>query len=93
VNHAQRLLVIATLVVIGLVLAFVFLNWGEGASSSLGGDRIAILVLREDRNSVFGSGYGLYTTKGIPGVILGLVAPLCLLAAAAFVALGVRPSK
>jgi hypothetical protein len=93
VNNAQRLLVIATLMVISLVLAFVFLNWGEGAFSSLGGDRIAILVLREDRNSVFGSGYGLYTTKGIPGVILGLVAPLCLLAAAAFVALGVRPSK
>jgi hypothetical protein len=92
-NYAQRLLVIASLVLIGLVLAFAFLNWGEGAFSSLGGDRIALLVLREDRGSIIGSGYGLYTTKGIPGVILGLVAPLCLFAAAAFVALGTRVSK
>jgi len=89
VNHAQRLLVICTLVAVGLVLAFVFLDWGEGAFSSLGGGRIALLVLREDRGSFIGSGYGLYTTKGIPGVILGLVAPLCLFAAA-YIALGTK---
>ena len=92
-NQAQRLLVVASLVLVGLVLAYVFLSWGEGAFSSMGGDRIAIYVAYQDpqsRGSWIGSGYGLYTTNGIPGVILGLVAPICLFAAAAFVALGAR---
>ena len=92
-NYAQRLLVIGTFVIIGLVLAFVFLSWGEGAFSSMGGDRIAIVVLYQDpqlRDSLFGSGYGIYTTKGNVGVILGLVTPLVLFACAAFVALGTR---
>jgi hypothetical protein len=95
-NYAQRLLVIVTLVVIGLVLAFVFLNWGEGAFSNLGGNRIAIVVFyqaSQDRDSMFGSGYGIYTMKGIPGIILGLIIPLCLFAAAAFVALGTKVTK
>lgn len=94
-NYAQRLLVISTLVVIGLVLAFVFLNWGEGAFSSLDSNRIAIVVFYQDpqRNSLFGSGYGIYTMKGTAGVILGLIAPLCLFAAAAFVALGMKVRK
>jgi hypothetical protein len=95
-NYAQRFLVIASLVVIGLVLAFVFLSWGEGAFSSWGGDRIAIVIFYQDpqhSKSFFGSGYGIYTTKGIAGVMLGLVAPLCLFAAAAFVALGTKAQK
>jgi hypothetical protein len=95
-NYGQRFLVIGSLVVIGLVLAFVFLSWGEGAFSSLGGDRIAIVVFYQDpqyRNSFIGSGYGIYTTHGITGVILGLVAPLCFFAAAAFVALGTKVRK
>ncbi len=93
-NHAQRLLIIALLVLIGAILAFVFLNWGEGAFNSMGGDRIAILVLRAgDKNSMFGSGYGLYTMKGTAGVLLGLIAPVCLFAAAAFVALGVKSQR
>jgi hypothetical protein len=82
-NSAQRLLVITSLVVIGLVLAFVFLDFGEGAFNSLGGDRIALIVLYKDptqQSSWFGSGYGLYTLKGIPGVMLGVVLPLCLFA-------------
>ena len=79
---------------VGTVLAFVFLHWGEGAFNSLGGDRIAILVLyRENRASLFGSGYGLYTTQGISGVLLGLIVPLCLFAVAAFVALGTKARK
>lgn len=90
-NYAQRILLIGLLFVVGAVMAFVFLNFGEGAFSSLGGDRIAILVLSgQDNDSMFGSGYGLYTTKGIPGVLLGLVAPICLFAGAAFVTLGAR---
>jgi hypothetical protein len=89
-NYAQRLLLIAFLVGVGVVLAFVFLHWGEGAFSNLAGNRIATLVLREDKGSFFGSGYGLYTTQGVPGVLLGLIAPLCLFAVAAFVALGIK---
>lgn len=90
-NYAQRFVVIALLLIVGATLAFVFLDFGEGAFNSMGGDRIAILVLsREDNNSMFGSGYGLYTMKGIPGVLLGLITPLCLFAGAAFVALGTK---
>jgi hypothetical protein len=95
-NPAQRLLVIAALVVIGLALAFVFFDWGEGAFKSLSGDRIAVLVSYHDpakRDSIWGSGYGIYTMKGIPGIILGLIPPLCLFTAAAFVALGTRHGK
>jgi len=57
-NYAQRVLLIALLMVIGGLLAFVFLDWGEGAFSSVGGNRIAIIVLSEgkDKDSMFGSG-------------------------------------
>jgi hypothetical protein len=93
-NYAQRLLLIAALVGVGVVLAIVFLHWGEGAFNSMSGNRIAIFVLRQgDPDSIFGSGYGLYTMQGIPGVLLGLVAPLCLFAAAAFVALSTKTRK
>lgn len=94
-NHAQRLLIIVFLVGVGAVLASIFLNWGEGAYSNVSGDRIAILILDPENSKrvpfllgTLGAGYGLYTTHGIPGVLLGLVAPLCLFAAAAYVALG-----
>lgn len=89
-NSAQRLLLIVILVAVAAVLAFVFLHWGEGAFNSMGGDRIAVLVLSQDRNTFIGNGYGLYTTNGIPGILLGLIAPICLLAAAAFVALATK---
>jgi hypothetical protein len=72
-------LLIATLVGIGVVLAFAFLRWGEVWGS------YPIFDLRE--------GYGLYTYYGIPGVLLGLIAPLCLFAAAAFVALSTKTRK
>jgi hypothetical protein len=86
-NDTQRLLVIASLVAIGLVLAFVFLDWGDGAFSSLGGNRIAILAFNKD---TMGYGYGLYTTHGIAGVLLGLIAPLLFFVGATFIALAVK---
>jgi hypothetical protein len=93
-NYGQRYLLIAFLVGIGVVLAYVFLDWGEGAFSSIGGDRIAILIVRQEQTgTIFGAGYGLYTMKGIPGVLLGLITPLCLFTAAAFVALGTKARK
>jgi hypothetical protein len=74
---------------VGATMAFAFLNFGQGAFSR--GDRIAILVLSgQDKDSIMGPGYGLYTKKGIYGILFGLIAPLFLFAGAAFVALGAR---
>lgn len=93
-NQAQRMVLVALLLIVGSTLTFVFLNFGDGAYSSLGGDRIAILVLSGyDPESIIGTGYGLYTTKGIPGILLGLIAPICLFAGAAFIALGARERR
>jgi hypothetical protein len=78
---------VGLLLMAGSTMAFVFLNFGEGAFCH--GDRIAILVLSgQGPDSIDGPGYGLYTKKGIWGVILGLIAPISLFAGAAFVALG-----
>jgi hypothetical protein len=74
---------------VGATMAFVFLNFGQGAFSRE--DHIAIFVLSgQGKDSIVGPGYGLYTKKGIPGVLLGLIVPVCLFAGAAFVALGAR---
>lgn len=86
-NYTQRLLAIASLIGIGLILAFVLLDWGDGAFSSIDGGRIAIFAFNQD---AAGYGYGLYTMHGIPGVLLGLIAPLCLFVGAAFVALSTK---
>jgi hypothetical protein len=87
-NSAQRRVLIVLLAGVGAALACIFLRWGEGAFNSMGGDRITIFVLDAEKSSdsIFGHGYGLYTTHGIPGVLLGLVAPLCLFAGAAYMA-------
>jgi hypothetical protein len=89
-NYGHRWLVIVSLVEVGVVLAFVFLHWGGGASDY--GSRMTILVLvHEKEYTLDGSGnYGLYTTVGVPGILLGLITPLCLFAAAAFVALATK---
>jgi hypothetical protein len=89
VNDAQRILVFGVLLMVGATMAFVFLNFGQGAFSR--DDHIAILVLSgQGKDSIIGPGYGLYTKRGIPGVLLGLITPMCLFAGAAFVALGGR---
>jgi hypothetical protein len=88
-NNTQRRLVIAALVVIGLVLAFIFLDWGRIAGVSYS----RILVFYERPNPYFPNlldPIGIYTRYGVAGILLGVVAPLCLFAAAAFVALGAR---
>lgn len=93
-NVAQRRLLIICLAGLGVILALIFLHFGEGAFDSRAGNRIAILVLfGADKSSLFGSAFGVYTTEGIPGVLLGLIVPLCLFAAAAFVALGSKPRQ
>lgn len=88
-SDAQRILVVGLLLMVGATMVFSFLNFGQGAFSR--GDRIAILVLSgQDKDSIMGPGYGLYTKKGIPGVLFGLIAPICLFLVAVFVALGAR---
>src|SRR5262245_55807637 len=87
-NSTQRLLVVASLVVIGLVLAIVYglvLASIECAYVSLIADTKPILMV--DRYIGLGARYG------IAGILLGVIAPLCLFAAAAFVALGTRKQQ
>lgn len=71
---------------VSATMAFVFLNFGQGALSRE--DHIASLVLflsGQDKDSIIGSKYGLYTKERIPGVLLRLIFPMCLFAGAAFV--------
>src|SRR5262249_40610663 len=87
-NSTQGLLVVASLLVIGLVLAIVYglvLAIIEWARVSLIADTKPILMV--DRY------IGLSARYGIAGIPLGVIAPLCLFAAAAFVALGTRKQQ
>jgi hypothetical protein len=86
-NNTQRMLVIATLVVIGVVLAFLMLGWGSQFSET------PIFAFYDRPNAKYPNvteHVGIYTEYGIGGILLGVVAPLCLWAAAAFVYLGRR---
>jgi hypothetical protein len=85
VNNAQRLLVIAALVVIGTVLAWLILEWGDGWGS--GGDPIFVFYENEGPNSRaftrfnVTNRYGIYAVKGIPhivAILCGVALPLCL---------------
>jgi hypothetical protein len=84
-TEAQHKVVIASLVVIGLVLAYVMLDW----TSQFGhGDWTPILIIYETYDPLFRvARWGLYTRYGVLGVILGVVVPLCLFALAACMAL------
>lgn len=69
---------------VSVAMAFVFLIFGQGAFNRE--DRIASLVLSgQDKDSIIGSKYRLYTKKRIPGVLLRLIFPMCLFAGVAFV--------
>jgi hypothetical protein len=84
-NASQRLLLIAALVAIGLVLAFVTLDWNEGWR---GGTKV--FVFYEKPLGMTSQQWGLYTQFGVGGIILGVATPLCLFAMAAFIALGTK---
>ena len=93
-NDSQRSLVVGALVLVGLVLAFVMLEW-KAHLEHPGGDIVPIITFYDEYNPRFPSllyRRGLYTSRGIPGVLLGLVVPICLFAAAAYTALGKRKS-
>jgi hypothetical protein len=84
----QQKFVIAALVVIGLVLAYYMLDW---TSQFRHEDWTPIFIFYEDLDP-FGhvEMWGLYTPRGELGVILGAIVPLCLFAAATYLALKLR---
>jgi hypothetical protein len=88
-NDNQRKLVIGSLVVIGFALAFVMLEWTTqwGMNST----KVWVLYRSPDpRYPTLIDEWGIYTRYGVVGIVLGIVAPLCLFATAAFIALGKR---
>lgn len=86
-NKSQRLLVVAALVVIGAVLSFLMLDWHDGWRPGS-----PVLIFYEQPRGVGNSKnyWGLYTRFGVAGIMLGIVVPLCLVATAAFIALGIK---
>jgi hypothetical protein len=90
-NKAQHILVIIALVVIGVVLAFLLLSWGD----RYGGGH-TVLVFYEAPIPQYPNltgRYGIYAAYEIPaivGILFGIVLPLCLFAVAAFLAFGGR---
>ena len=87
-TDAQAKLVIAVLIGIGLILAYLMLDW----TSQLGHEGwTPVVILYEDLDPLSHiEQWGLYTRHGATGVILGMVVPLCLFAAAAYIAVTVR---
>ena len=86
-NHAQRLLVIATLLGLGLVLMVTMLHLGISGGSEI----LPIMEVPDPRYPSQPDTWAIRTRGNIavvPGVLLGIVAPLCLFALAAYVALG-----
>ena len=82
-TDAQKLL-IASLVVTGLVLAYNLLDW----TSQFGHDDWTPIVIFYGAYDPLGhiAYWGLYTQYGVAGVILGAVMPLCLFTVAAYIA-------
>jgi hypothetical protein len=86
-NKAQRLLIMVTLIAIGFALACIMLQW----DNEWGFEKIRILVFYADPDPKYPNltnHWGFYTAYGIPGVLLGVVAPLVLFASAAYLWLG-----
>jgi hypothetical protein len=79
------------LVVIGVVLAFLTLDWGDQYTLGLNATKIFVFYeAPHPRYRSLTNEYGIYTRFGIAGILLGVVSPLCLFAVAAFIARGAR---
>jgi hypothetical protein len=89
-TDVQRKMVCAALVAVGLVLAFLMLHVGRGGY--LGNRPILILFEYPDPETPFLiEQWGLFTAiyvNKVSAILLGIVVPLGLFAAAAYVALG-----
>ena len=84
----QQRFVIAALAVIGLVLAYFMLDWTSDFRHPAW---TPIFIFYEDLDP-FGhvEKWGLYTQRGLTGVILGAVLPLCLFAVTAYLFITLR---
>lgn len=90
-NTNQRILVISALCVIAAALSFTMLEWGDGWAALT-----KVVVFYETKAAGYQHVYnrwGLYTRHGVPGILFGVAVPLCLVAVAAYIALGKRPSN
>jgi WD40 repeat protein len=88
-NYAQRLLLVAALVVIGIVLAVLMLHWGTDCWGCQ-----SILVFYERPNPRYTGlteKVGIYSASQISpllAILFGVVLPLCLFTASGFLAFG-----
>ena len=89
-TDVQRKVVCAALVAVGVVLAFLMLHVGTGGY--LGNLPILILFEYPDPETPFLiEQWGIFTAtyvNKVSAILLGIVVPLCLFAAAAYVAFG-----
>jgi hypothetical protein len=91
-NKYQRTLVVSALIVLAAVLVFAFLEWSDGYIPNA----TKIVTFYSEINPQYRNlinEWGFYTRHGVLGLLLGLIAPICLLAIAAFIALGARSSN
>ena len=93
-SQSQHNLVVAALVAIALALAFLLLQWSDQYD---GRDLTKIVVFYTSPKpgySPLKSDWGIYTSFGLIGILLGVIIPLCLISLAAYVALGktLRPT-
>ncbi|HST12178.1 MAG TPA: hypothetical protein VLL05_17515 [Terriglobales bacterium] len=87
-NDDRQKLVIAALVVSALGLAYFMLDWTSQFGHE---DWTPIFIFYEDLDPLGHiEKWGLYTPRGELGVIFGVIAPLCLFAAALYLALELR---
>ena len=85
---AQTKLVIALLVAMGLALCYLMLDWTSEFQHE---GWTPIIILYEDLDPLSHvERWGIYTRHGEIGVILGVIVPLCLVAAAIYLALALR---
>ena len=90
-NIAQRQLVTYSLVVIGLVLAFVMLDWGYVH----GHQRTRVLAFYSEGSlgALSANSVGIYTRHGVIGIIFGIIAPLCIWAVATYLIIAISKSR
>lgn len=84
-GRSESLVLVLALAVIGIVLPFVVLEWDDRPRYTYRQGTIPIFIVSETPAPVGPHRRGVYTHQGIPGVLLGVVLPLCLLAAAALI--------
>jgi hypothetical protein len=89
-NRAQRRLITALLIAVALLLPLLLLQWGTQWGTSSGEHALIIFYSTPTPGYPNSTDYwGIYTdgTSSLVGVIFGVIAPMCLLAGAAYLSL------